>query len=144
MSNLLPVEADPERVAEFHALTGARLCLDFEPLPPGDFTLSEREARAARLSAPACMEYGRKLEAAVLAAVERARQEGSISPIEAMPDLARSLDAEFATRLAQLGVEGHHVMQLEDGCTIRLPAFFEEVIAALAPPAPDKGNRTRL
>jgi len=50
--------------------------------------------------------------------------------LRALPDQARNLDAELDTHLTELGMIGHHFVQLKDGRAIRLPAYLEETFAA--------------
>jgi len=120
--------------ARFSDLVAARLVFNFELAAPDGLSTSERETReqeAYATSAPWRGDYERKMLAALAPLADEARLGGSVSGLDALPGLARSLDAELTAHLSPIGVVGFHEMEMADGRRLRLPEYFATVIATL-------------
>ena len=120
--------------ARFSELVAAKLVFNFELAAPEGLSTADKQAReqeAYVASEPWRGEYTRAMFALLVPLVDEARWNASPTGLDALPEHARSLDAELATRLATIGVVGFHEMEMADDRGLRRPEYLETAIATL-------------
>jgi len=118
------VETRPaQNMIEFDLLTTRKLT----PLEK-----EQQEATAVKGFNPACVKpYTEKLNAKALTAIDDAVASRSLLPLDALPEYARTLDAEFDRCLRKFNATGYNFVRRYDGRDQRNPEYLDEMISSL-------------
>jgi hypothetical protein len=109
--------------------------IEFDLLTTRKLTLLEKqqqEATAVKGFNPACVKpYGDKLNAKVETVAADALASRSLLPLDALPEYARALDAEFDRCLRKFNATGYNFVRRYDGRDQRNAEYFDEMISSL-------------